>query len=87
MQTVDFAHSIDALLAVASRRRTVLMCAEALPWRCHRSLIADALVVKEVEVLHIMSDGSLRQHELPRFAVVTDGRVTYPPQTGGLFDP
>jgi uncharacterized protein (DUF488 family) len=78
MQTVEFLRAIDMLLAACHNGRTVLMCAESLPWRCHRSLIADALVVKGAEVLHIMSNGTIRSHELTSFARVANGTVTYP---------
>jgi uncharacterized protein (DUF488 family) len=54
------------------------MCAEAVPWRCHRSLISDSLLVRGIEVRHILSAKSLRLHELTPFAVVEDDRITYP---------
>jgi hypothetical protein len=54
------------------------MCAEAPWWRCHRRLVADALLVRGWEVLHVMPDGRLAAHELPPFAVVEDGRLSYP---------
>ena len=64
---------------LAASRRTVVMCAEALWWRCHRRLIADALALRGHRVLHIGSDGSLSEHVLTPFAEVHDGTVTYPP--------
>jgi uncharacterized protein (DUF488 family) len=57
------------------------MCAEALPWRCHRRLIADALVARGWTVLDIMSRGKATPHQLPDFARVVDGAVTYPGST------
>jgi uncharacterized protein (DUF488 family) len=54
------------------------MCAEAVPWRCHRSLIADALVARGVVVRHILSSGRADAHRLTSFARVHDGRVSYP---------
>jgi uncharacterized protein (DUF488 family) len=58
--------------------RPVVMCAEAVPWRCHRSLIADALATRGVTVIHLLGAGQQRAHTLTPFARVTDGRVTYP---------
>jgi uncharacterized protein (DUF488 family) len=78
MQTEEFRQSLDALLDWVSAKRVALMCAEAVPWRCHRSLIADAFVVHNVEVLHIVSEKSLQAHELTPFAVVEGERITYP---------
>jgi uncharacterized protein (DUF488 family) len=81
MQTAEFAEAIDAMLDFGRDRRVAVMCAEALWWQCHRMLIADALVVRDVEVLHIMSTsgGSAAQpHTLTPFAR-PDGRlVLYP---------
>ena len=82
MQTDEFWRAIDRLLATASRTLTAVMCAEAVPWRCHRSLIADALLVRGTSVLHILDAGA-RPHVLPSFAGVHDGRVTYPPTGAG----
>ncbi len=54
------------------------MCAEAVPWRCHRSLIADALVARGVEVLHIIGPGRPQPHRLTSFAIFDEGGITYP---------
>ncbi len=81
MQTPDFDRSLRELIAFAKTRRTVIMCAEAVPWRCHRSLIADALVARGVLVEHIMNAKSRRAHTFTSFANIDGDRVTYP----GLF--
>jgi len=81
MQTEAFAHELDALLALAARERVAIMCAEALWWRCHRSLIADVLVARRIPVYHIMSLGSAPPHQLREWARVRRGRVTYPVST------
>jgi uncharacterized protein (DUF488 family) len=61
-------------------KTTAIMCAEAVPWRCHRSLIGDALLTRGIEVLDIMSETVVRAHALTRFASVDGVRVTYPPE-------
>jgi uncharacterized protein (DUF488 family) len=58
------------------------MCAEAVPWRCHRSLIADALFARGVVVQHIVGNARTRPHRLTPFAVLIGRRVTYPPSPG-----
>lgn len=73
-----FAAGLKELLALAKRERVVIMCAEAVPWRCHRSLIADALVVRGVDVQEITSGVRTRPHVLTPFARVSGTRVTYP---------
>ncbi|HLH03604.1 MAG TPA: DUF488 domain-containing protein [Bryobacteraceae bacterium] len=78
MQTEEFAHAIDELIARAARQKTAIMCAEAVPWRCHRSLVADALLVRGVEVIEIMSATSSRPHALTKWATVDGTRITYP---------
>lgn len=78
MQTPTFAAGIDELLALAVRHRVALMCAEAVPWRCHRSLIGDALLVRGIEVQDIMSPTSTKPHTLTAFAKVDGERVWYP---------
>jgi len=72
MQTPTFATALDELMRAARERSTAIMCAEAVPWRCHRSLIADALVVRGWNVRDIMELKTARSHELPPFAVVVD---------------
>jgi uncharacterized protein (DUF488 family) len=78
MATPEFAAAVEALLAAARDKRTAVMCAEALPWRCHRSLIADALVARGVEVLHILGLDQPRPHVLSPAARVRGGVVSYP---------
>ena len=78
MQTEDFEKNIKILLRQVKKERVVLMCAEALPWRCHRSLIADALVVRGLAVEHIMSSTKIQPHELTPFALVQGTQLIYP---------
>jgi hypothetical protein len=78
MQTDDFERSLEVLTVRAAEERIALMCAEAVPWRCHRSLIADALTVRGIEVQHIMSNGQLRPHTLTPSARRDGTRITYP---------
>ena len=79
MATAEFTAGADELMALAGRRCTAVMCAEALWWRCHRRLVADALVVREFEVRHIRAGAEAEPHELTPFAVVDGERITYPP--------
>ena len=78
MQTREFEQGLDALMALASQQAAVIMCAEAVPWRCHRSLIADALNVRGIDVRHILGPGKLQPHTLTAFAQVAGTRITYP---------
>jgi uncharacterized protein (DUF488 family) len=80
MQTPEFRAGIGELMAFAGGQPTAIMCAEAVPWRCHRSLIGDALLVRGVEVLDIMSEKSAKPHTLTSFARVDGESVTYPPE-------
>jgi uncharacterized protein (DUF488 family) len=68
----------------SSQEHTTIMCAEAVPWRCHRSLIADALVMRGWEVRHIMSPESAAPHILTSFAHVEKGTLTYPKPNDSL---
>lgn len=79
MQTEPFVQGIDTLIALAQTNPVAIMCAEAVPWRCHRSLIADALVVRDLTVKDIMSATSTKPHTLTSFAAVEGRRVWYPP--------
>ena len=77
MDTPEFAQGLARVIEAASGRRAALMCSEALPWRCHRSLIADALLVRGWEVFDILSEREARPHRLPDFARVEGTRVIY----------
>ena len=78
MQTSTFRKNLDRCIALAERERVVLMCAEAVPWRCHRSLIADALLVRGIEASEIASRVRTQPHSLTPWARVTGTQVTYP---------
>jgi uncharacterized protein (DUF488 family) len=78
MQTPEFAQSVEELTRLANKGRIVLMCAEAVPWRCHRSLIADGLLARGVRTEHIMSAARRQIHALTPFAKVRGTAVTYP---------
>lgn len=90
MATPEFHEALSDLLAGAATTPTTVMCSEAVPWRCHRSLIADAALARGARVLHIM-DAGVRPHVLTRFARVADGEVRYDaaeqqPGPASLFD-
>jgi len=78
MQTSEFADSLDRCIALAKHERVVLMCAEAVPWRCHRSLIADALLARGIEVREIANGVRTRAHTLTPWARIKRTQVTYP---------
>jgi len=78
MQTAEFEDAVTKLLELASAERCAVMCAEAVPWRCHRSLLADALVARGCRVLHIIDRDRAEWHRLRGEAVVADGHVSYP---------
>ena len=82
MQTSEFEAGIETLIATATHEPCVLMCAEAVPWRCHRSLIADALVVRGIPVKHILSVTRANPHILTPFANVHGTHITYPADPG-----
>ncbi|HEX8911150.1 MAG TPA: DUF488 domain-containing protein [Humisphaera sp.] len=86
MATPAFLDGIGRLVGEAERRPVAVMCAEAVPWRCHRSLVADALLVRGRAVLDILSAAKATPHKLTPFARVDGTRVTYPPEQPGLFD-
>ncbi len=85
MQTAEFERNLEELLRLANGRRAAVMCAESVPWRCHRSLIADALTARGLNVRHIMSAARADPHRLTSFAQVVSERVTYPPIEPDLF--
>jgi uncharacterized protein (DUF488 family) len=78
MQTREFTTSLDTLIDLAAQMPTAIMCAEAVPWRCHRSLISDALTVLGIEVYEIISYTSVRLHVLTPMAKVSGREITYP---------
>lgn len=92
MQTPEFAAGLKRLMKLAGQKRTAIMCAEAVPWRCHRSLIADALIVRGIHVEDIMTPTSSRIHALTSFACVRkngaeDTQITYPAAKDGCDVP
>jgi len=78
MQTPPFDAAIDELLRLSAQRVVAVMCAEAVPWRCHRSLIADAVLARGVEIHEVVSERSIRPHKLTAWARINGARVTYP---------
>jgi uncharacterized protein (DUF488 family) len=78
MQSAEFEKALDGLIAIASRERVAIMCAESVPWRCHRSLVADALTARGGKVEHLMSESKRTPHAMTPFARVENGRVSYP---------
>jgi uncharacterized protein (DUF488 family) len=79
MQTDAFRDALEALIASSRGKRVAIMCAEAVPWRCHRSLVADALDARGIPVVEILSETMSRMHKVTPFAHVEGTRVTYPP--------
>jgi uncharacterized protein (DUF488 family) len=77
METSGFERGLSALLEMAAQRRTAIMCAESLWWRCHRSLISDYLKVKGIEVIHIVGSGKSEPHPYTTAARIVDGRLSY----------
>lgn len=85
MATPEFRRGLDELETLASERPTAIMCAEAVPWRCHRSMIADALIVDGWEVHDIMTKTNAPTHKKTPFLKVRKGMLTYPPPRGPLL--
>jgi uncharacterized protein (DUF488 family) len=83
MQTPEFVQGLEELLRLANQDRIVVMCAEAVPWRCHRSLIADALSVRGIRVEHILTATRRQIHALTPFANVQGTTILYPPEASG----
>jgi uncharacterized protein (DUF488 family) len=81
MQTPEFAQSLEDVIRLANQHQIVLMCAEAVPWRCHRSLIADALLVRGIRTEDIVSPTRRQVHALTPFARVRGTAITYPIET------
>ncbi len=82
METPAFVTALERLIARAKDGRTAIMCAEAVPWRCHRGLLSDALVVRGLRVVHILSPGVTQDHRRTPFAKVRAGKITYPAPRG-----
>jgi uncharacterized protein (DUF488 family) len=78
MQTTEFSDAITELIRLAEKKKTAIMCAEAVPWRCHRSLVGDALLVRGFNVIDIMGAGKTKEHQLTSFAVVDGKTILYP---------
>jgi uncharacterized protein (DUF488 family) len=78
MQTEQFSTAIDELISLTKKGTVAIMCAEAVPWRCHRSLVGDALLVRGIEAIDILSSTSARPHRMTPWAKVDGVRITYP---------
>ena len=83
MQSAEFADNVDDIAKLAASRRCALMCAEAVPWRCHRSLISDALLVRGMHVEDIIGPHGRKAHMMTSFAHVEGLTVTYPAAAPG----
>lgn len=78
MDSAEFRTVLDALIERSARDNLTVMCAEAVPWRCHRNLIADALVARGITVRHIIGPGTVNEHQLnPNARVERDGHIVY----------
>jgi uncharacterized protein (DUF488 family) len=87
MQTPEFEQNLGILIELAAHKRVAIMCAEAVPWRCHRSLIADALLVRGIRVEHILTAARRELHSLTPFARADGDKLTYPAeQTSMTFE-
>lgn len=80
MLTPEFERALAELIALAGCEQVAIMCAEAVPWRCHRSLLADALAARGVAVAHIMGPATPQPHSITRFARIEGSRILYPPE-------
>lgn len=78
MATDEFRDAIDALVALSASARIATMCAEAVPWRCHRNLVSDELVRRGIDVIHIIDSGSSRPHVMNSHAVIEGEHLVYP---------
>jgi len=78
MQTKAFEEAVQELIRLAEEKNSVLLCAEAVPWKCHRSLIADALLIRGIEVRHILTITTVQAHLLTPFAKAEGQKITYP---------
>jgi uncharacterized protein (DUF488 family) len=87
MQTAEFWNALEELMMCGRQGPVAIMCAEAVPWRCHRSLIADALVARRWEVRHILSQVKADEHRLTPFAVIDGDALVYPRPADSLDPP
>lgn len=87
MQTMAFNEALSELIELAGSKQTAIMCAEVLPWRCHRSLIADALLLRGFAVTEIIGEGDSREHKMTPFAVAESVTLTYPPADDPVSEP
>jgi len=85
MQTEQFHDALETLIEISRQKRVAIMCAEAVPWRCHRSLVADALSTRAVAVIEILSERDYRTHKLTPFAHVEGMQITYPADQAKLL--
>jgi uncharacterized protein (DUF488 family) len=85
MQTPAFATALQTLIDLSRQKRVAIMCAEAVPWRCHRSLVADALHARGIPAVEILSADNYRMHRLTPFAAVHGTNVLYPPEQPSLL--
>ena len=84
MQTQEFVHGLEQLIQLSGSQRVAIMCAEAVPWRCHRSLVADALNIRGILVTEILSEHEAHEHKLTPFARVEGTTISYPPEQSEL---
>jgi uncharacterized protein (DUF488 family) len=87
MQTPEFGKGLQRLIKLAKQKKSAIMCAEAVPWRCHRSLIADALTARGIRAAHIISGKRVQVHTLTSFGRVRGDRITYPVVAGESVEP
>jgi uncharacterized protein (DUF488 family) len=78
MATDEFRDAIDKLLSFAEQQRVAIMCAEAVPWRCHRNLVADELTRRDIEVMHIIGTGAVKVHAMNPLALIEGDHLVYP---------
>ncbi len=78
MQTIEFKENLDRLINLAIKENTAIMCAEAVPWRCHRSMISDALLINDFIVWDIINENNVNPHSLTSFAKIIENNITYP---------
>jgi uncharacterized protein (DUF488 family) len=84
MATDEFRDAIDKLLMFAGQQRVAIMCAEAVPWRCHRNLVADELTRRGIDVIHIIGAGSVKVHAMNPLAQIEGDHLVYPGEQQSL---